>query len=341
MSLNIPDTPDTHPLVLSGIVFKKSTGIYHVRSGERVVTCAISNRLRKVLIYPIADRSSIGHHRVVDVEDIQLVDPVAIGDEVVYTDAGNGCGLITEVRPRRTQLTRRAPGPKPLEQVVVANVDVVIPVVSAAQPKPRWGMIDRYLASAESCGVAAMVCVTKIDLLRPHQMDELMEVVEDYRRIGYSVLLTSSSTGEGIEMLRELLTGKLSALVGMSGVGKTTLLNAVQPGLGLRVSAVNVMLDKGRHTTTNLEMFPLDGGGYIVDTPGMKTFGLWDTDLDDVGLLFREIAPHIGQCKFGLDCQHETEPGCAVKAAVERGEISGRRYRNYLSIRDQPAAELK
>jgi ribosome biogenesis GTPase / thiamine phosphate phosphatase len=310
----------------SGVVHKKSTGTYMVQAGERMIPCAISSRLRKVLIMPTADRSSVPHQKVQEVHDIAAVDPVAVGDSVRFTDAGDGTGMITEVLPRKNQLTRRAPGTKPLEQIVAANVDQVIPVMSAAQPKPRWGMLDRYLAGAEACDIPALVCITKLDALKDRDVDEVMAVVEDYRRIGYEVLLTSAADGRGIDAFRDALAGKLSVLVGMSGVGKTTLLNAVQPGLGLHVGAINLNLDKGRHTTTGLEMFPLESGGSVVDTPGMKTFGFWEIHEDDMALFFKEMSGLVGMCRFGLDCRHDTEPGCAIKRAVESGAISQRRH---------------
>lgn len=338
MSLNIQS--ESSPVTM-GIVFKKSTGVYTVNAGGRSISCSISNRLRKVLLYPTADLSSNPHHRVQAVRDIQMVDPIAVGDEVTFMDAGDGSGMITEVLPRRSKLTRRAPGAKPLEQVIVANVDRVVAVLAAAQPKPKWGMLDRYLASAEACELPALICITKMDALKGKHVDEVMEVVEDYRRIGYPVVLTSAADGSGIEEVKAELAGQYSAFVGMSGVGKTTLLNAIQPGLGLRVGEINLNLDKGRHTTTGLEMFPLEFGGGVVDTPGMKVFGFWDVESQDVALLFREMQPYVGQCRFGLDCHHDTEPNCAIKSAVESGEISQRRYQSYLYIRQYMYAEEK
>jgi ribosome biogenesis GTPase len=325
----------------TGIVFKKSTGMYQVNAGERIIPCAISSRLRKVLIMPTADRSSVPHQKVQEVRDIASVDPVAVGDRVSFTDAGDGTGMITEVLPRKNRLTRRAPGKKPLEQIMVANVDQVIPVIAAAQPSPKWGMLDRYLAGAEACDIPVLICITKLDALKGRETDEVMEVVADFRRIGYSVILTSAADGRGVDEFRAALTGRTSVFVGMSGVGKTTLLNAVHPGLGLRIGEINVQLDKGRHTTTGLEMFPLEQGGGVVDTPGMKTFGFWDVEQDDMALFFKEMNSYVGLCRYGLDCRHDTEPGCAIKAAVAKGDISQRRYRSYLYIRDHIVASEK
>ncbi|MBC7870010.1 MAG: ribosome small subunit-dependent GTPase A [Chitinophagaceae bacterium] len=326
-----------------GVVFKKSTGIYNLNSEDgKTVVCTISNRLRKRLIYPERDESSLTWFRVVDVEDIQMVDPVAIGDQVIFTDAGDGTGVITEILPRKSQLTRRAMGSKALEQVIVANVDQIVTVIAAAQPKPKWNMLDRYLASAEASDIPATVVITKLDLVRGKKTErEIMDVADDYAAIGYTVLLTSAADGQGVGAVKQILAGKLSALIGMSGVGKSTLLNAIQPELGLKVGEINTNIDKGRHTTTHLEMFALDCGGSIVDTPGMKLFGLWNTESEDIPGLFREFAPYDGTCKFGASCTHAHEPGCAIKKAVEKGAISQRRYDSYIHLRDYIYAEEK
>jgi ribosome biogenesis GTPase / thiamine phosphate phosphatase len=303
------------------------------------VVCELSNRIRKQLIYPTADPGSL-HHRVKKVVELEHMDPLAVGDEVRYLLAEDGKGLIVELLPRRNKLTRRSAVPKPLhhgahpfEQIIVTNVDQVVCVMSAAQPEPKWNLMDRYLASAESAEIPALICITKLDLLEPSDR-YLMEAIGEYQQIGYAHVLTSSVSGDGIGEVRAHLLGRVSAMVGKSGVGKTALLNALQPGLGLRVKEVNQVTGKGRHTTTNLEMFPLDGGGAIVDTPGTREFGLWNFD-DDLALLFREMQPLVGRCRFGLDCQHDEEPGCAIRQAVMDGRISPRRYQSYLQLNQE------
>jgi ribosome biogenesis GTPase len=187
-------------------------------------------------------------------------------------------------------------------------------------------LLDRYLVSAEAAGLSSLICITKLDLGRTE--DGLLETAAEYRRIGYTVLLTSSVTGEGLAELRHAIQGKVSVLVGKSGVGKTSLLNAIQPGLGLRVREVG-RNTKGRHTTSHLEMFALDSGGALVDTPGIREFGLWDIYADELAEMFPEMRPLVGQCKFGLDCRHDEEPGCAIRKAVMAGEISPQRYKSY------------
>jgi ribosome biogenesis GTPase / thiamine phosphate phosphatase len=333
-----------------GTVHKKTLGHYFVHDHDREVVCTISSLLRRTLVYPIADPGSL-RPVVVGVKDIREVDPVAVGDNVTFVDAEDGKGVITDVAPRRTKLSRRAAGAKPIEQVLVANADQVIPMFSAAKPKPKWAMLDRYLVSAEAAGLDAVISITKTDLVH---VDDIGQELQTYRDIGYRVVLSSTVSGEGVDEMRDVLSGKSSVFVGKSGVGKTSLLNAVQPGLGLRVQETGGKTGKGKHTTTNLAMFALDGGGSIVDTPGMREFGLWnvkgagaDTDragtrradtasggrASDLASLFPEMRPYLGDCQFHSDCTHTHEPGCAVKAAVEAGAVTQPRYTSYQKLR--------
>lgn len=319
----------------TGIVFRKTLGHYTVRAEGRELDCVLSSLLHKQLIYPIADPTSL-RRRVVDVREIEHVDPIAIGDRVRFTDAGPERGMITEILPRLSKLSRPAtvPGQRVFEQVIVSNADLVVPVFSAASPTPKWGLLDRYLVTAEAAELPALILITKLDLLNGnHKLDAELEV---YRRIGYPIHMVSSHTGEGIEELKEFLHGKTSVLIGKSGVGKTSLLNAIQPGLGLRIKEVSKgELGKGRHTTTHLEMFDLDFGGRLVDTPGMREFGLWDISPDELAYLFPEMADMVGGCKFGLSCRHDSEPGCAIRRAVVDGAISPHRYKSYMNLRSE------
>jgi ribosome biogenesis GTPase len=295
----------------------------------------LSSLIHKQLIYPIADPTSLPH-RVQEVHEIDHVDPVAIGDRVRYVEAGDGTGMIVEILPRDSKLSRPAPvpGQRVFEQVIVSNADLIVPVFSVANPTPKWGLLDRYLVSAEAAELPALIVINKLDLAWKHPgFDEEIEV---YRRIGYRVLLVSAATGEGVEQLKQALQGKQSVLVGKSGVGKTSLLNAIQPGLGLRVKAVSQgELGKGRHTTTHHEMFELEFGGTLVDTPGIREFGLWDIHAEELAYLFPEMAEHVGRCKFGLSCQHDTEPGCAIRKAVMAGTVSPYRYQSYMNLRGE------
>jgi ribosome biogenesis GTPase len=335
MHSDVTNMYDGRPTFI-GVVYKKTIGNYTVHTDGQVLPCELSNRIRKQLIYPTADPGSL-HHRVQKVVELEHMDPLAVGDEVRYIVAEDGKGLIIELLPRRNKLTRRSAVPKPLhhgahpfEQIIVTNVDQVVPVIAAAQPDPKWNLLDRYLASAEAGDIPSLICITKLDLVKDRE-DELLEALQEFSKIGYRYVLTSSVTGEGIAEIKSALGGRLSALVGKSGVGKTALLNTLQPGLGLRVKEVNQATGKGRHTTTNLEMFPLEGGGAIIDTPGTREFGLWDFE-DDPAYLFKEMRPYLGKCRFGLDCQHVDEPGCAIRKAVMAGQVSPRRYQSYLQL---------
>lgn len=318
-----------------GIVFRKTTGHYNVHADGREIDCVVSSLLHKQLIFSTADPTSL-RRTVQEVRELDHVDPVAIGDRVRYVDAGNNSGMITEVLPRRSKLSRSAtmPGQRVFEQVIVSNADLIVPVFAAASPTPKWGLLDRHLVSAESSDLSSLIVINKIDLAWKNP--SLKEELEIYRRIGYPVLSVSAVTGEGVEELKHFLKDKLSVLVGKSGVGKTSLLNAIQPGLGLRVREISQgELGKGRHTTTHLEMFQLGFGGALVDTPGIREFGLWNITGEELAYLFPEMADYVGQCKFGLSCHHDSEPSCAIRKAVMAGEISPYRYKSYLHLREE------
>jgi ribosome biogenesis GTPase len=313
-------------------VLKKTLGTYFVKTEEkgdgRLVACAISSTLRKHLVYPFADPSS--RRPTVDrVESVKVVDPVAIGDMVRFVDAGEGHGMIVEVLQRRNKLSRRAAGPRPDEQVIAANVDQVVTVVAARQPKLKLSLLDRYLADTEAADIPAVICVTKMDLADEQSLRDEMRL---YQEIGYQVIVTSTVTRKGLEECKEMLRRKDSVLIGKSGVGKTSLLNALQPGLGLRVKEVSGATGKGKHTTSHLEMFELDFEGCVVDTPGMREFGLWNSDGIELAALFPEMRSYLGKCRFRADCRHHHEPGCAIKDAVEEGSIAESRYESYLRM---------
>ena len=332
-----------------GVVFRKTLGHYMVHANGRELDCSLSSLIHKNLVYSTADPTSM-RTRVQEVREVEHVDPIAIGDRVRYVDAGQNrgmiplastnskeaSGMITEVLPRLSSFSRTAavPGGHAFEQVIAANADQIIPIFAAASPTPKWGLLDRYLIAAEAATLPSLIVVTKLDLAWKNR--ELDEDLEIYRKIGYPIMQVSSNTGEGIEELKSLLQGKMSVLVGKSGVGKTSLLNAIQPGLGLRVKEVSAgELGKGRHTTTHYEMFGLDFGGTLLDTPGMREFALWDIHPDELADLFPEMAGYVGQCKFGLSCQHDREPGCAIRKAVMAGEVNPYRYKSYMNLRGE------
>ena len=325
---------------LQGIVIKKTTGQYDVHTAGRTITCVPPKHSQKESA-PSGKNSRRGDKKAFRA-GADAIETIAIGDVVRFIEVPGRPATIIDVLPRQSRLSRRAvvTGSQLVEQVIVANVDQVVPVFAAARPAPHWNMLDRYLVAAESHNLPSLICITKLDLVQSEggQIDEeILDAMEEYRRIGYTVHLVCAETGEGIDGLREALHGRTSVMVGKSGVGKTTLLNALQPGLGQKVNAVSEgKLGKGRHTTTHLEMFPLDGGdGAIVDTPGVREFGLWDVDPDEMALFFPEMAPYVGRCRFGLGCAHDDEPGCAVRKAVVAGAISPRRYQSYMRLKQE------
>ena len=263
-----------------------------------------------------------------------LTNPVAVGDRVTIRLEPDETGLITEIHERKNKLTRRAAGRRVgLENVIAANLDAAWVIQSIRQPKINPGFLDRFLVMAGSFEIPAGVVFNKKDLLRPGDREVVGRLRRLYADLGYPVLMTSAQTGEGVDVFGEALLGRTSVVAGPSGVGKSSLLNAVEPGLGLRTSEVSQKTQKGRHTTTNAALYALEGGGFVVDTPGIREFGLVDLEPDELAYYFVEFRPFLGECRFP-NCVHDHEPGCMVQAAMEAGEITEGRYYSYLSLLD-------
>jgi len=304
---------------LEGVVIKSHSGFFTVKTDEGEFVCQIPGRLKF---------------------ERKLTNLVAIGDRVTISPLPDNKGMIESVAERESVLSRARPaaGVRSLdaerEQVLVANPDPVVFVFAVARPAPSLRMLDRFLVVAEMNELPAVICANKIDLVEPGEAQALFGL---YEQIGYPVLYTSAKTGAGIDELRDQLTGKISVLTGPSGVGKSSLLNALQPGLGLQVRSVSESTEKGLHTTRNAEMFPLEGGGYVADTPGIRGLALFDVEPEELDGYFREIAPLVSQCQFS-DCTHTHEPKCAVKAAVADGRVSAERYDSYLRLREEHEA---
>ena len=250
---------------------------------------------------------------------------VATGDRVWIRPAANDEGMIERVEPRHGLLTRASRG---REHVLVANVDQVVIVMALLEPDLKQHLIDRYLASAAQGGIAPIVCLNKADLVHPEPFQSLVGL---YSQLGIPAFLTSAITGQGIDRLRLRLHGRQTVFAGQSGVGKSSLLNAIEPGLGLRVREVSDVNQKGRHTTTTADLIKLDFDGWVVDTPGIRQFELWDIIPEEVEGFFPEMRPLVPLCAFP-DCTHTHEERCAVKRAVERQQISAARYTSYLGM---------
>jgi ribosome biogenesis GTPase len=294
----------------TGIVLQARSGRHSVEDGDGVAYCQVRGRLKQQKLY---------------------TDLVAAGDMVHWRPTRPGRGVIEEVLPRETQLSRLRPGPQrvPIEHVIVANPDQAVFIFSVREPSPRTRMLDRLLVLAENNDLPAIICANKIDLL--DEADGYREIFGIYEQVGYSVIYTSARTGQGVDRLRDLLTGKLSVLSGPSGVGKTSLLNVIQQGLGLKTQQISDATGKGRHTTVSARLWPLDGGGYVADTPGLREAGLWDIEPEEVAWHFVEMRPYLSDCRFST-CTHTHEPDCAVKMAVQAGAISEMRYDSYCRL---------
>lgn len=310
---------------LTGLVIKSISGFFTVRTEAGDIVCQIPKRLK----YEIQQRQKT--------EDEKYTDIVAVGDQVTIEPTDDETGQIVAVAERHHVLSRTRPAPatrKALldrEQVLVANPDQVVFVFSIKDPEPSLRKLDRLLVITERQDIPTVICVNKIDLVEPGEAQALFRV---YEEIDYLVIYTSVATGAGIDALREQLRGKLSALAGSSGVGKSSLLNAVQPELGIKVGAVSAATTKGMHTTRHTELIPLDVGGYVADTPGIRGIALFDLEPGEMDGYFREIAPLVADCQFS-DCTHVHEENCAVLAAVASGSIAPERYDSYLRLREE------
>lgn len=303
------DNSVNHNQYRRGRVIKSQSGFYHVQTDDGLVVCRLRGRLKK---------------------GRRMGDIVAVGDWVWVSLLPDGTGMIEEVEERVRMFSRMAPTPRgEYQQVIIANPDQAVLVFACTHPEPRLRMLDRFLIIAEEADVPTLIVFNKVDLLG---VQDARRRYGYYQDIGYDVLFTSVKQRIGLDELKEKMVGKTSVLVGPSGVGKSSLLNAIQPGLGLAVREVSKATRKGRHTTVVREMFPLDGGGYVADTPGLKALALWDIEPEEVDGYFPEMRTLVAQCQFS-DCTHYHEPGCAIKKAVEQGQIHPERYESYLRLR--------
>lgn len=301
--------PSAAPASLPGVILRARSGFYTVRTDDgRDIECRLRGRVKK---------------------DRQATDLAVIGDRVTISLLDETNGMIEEVAPRHSRFSRRQPGPRGSwkEDMLVANVDQVLVVFACANPMPHLRMLDRFLVVAEHNEVPAVVVANKVDLVG---IEPARTTFGLYERIGYRVHYVSAREEMGIDELADHLAGRTSVVTGPSGVGKSTLLNAVQPGLRIDTGDVSGAVNKGRHTTTMAELHPLEraGDGYVADTPGLRELGLWRIPPEELPWCFPEFVRYLGACAFN-DCRHLEEPRCAVRAGVASGEIPAERYDSY------------
>ncbi|MEM8732625.1 MAG: ribosome small subunit-dependent GTPase A [Planctomycetota bacterium] len=254
---------------------------------------------------------------------------LAAGDMVAFRPEGGNQGVILTIGPRKGVLSRTSRGKR---HILVSNVDLVVIVASAADPDLKPHLIDRFLVTAEQAALEPLIVINKCDLIEPA---ELMPLVGVYSQLGYQVILASAERGWGIDHLRHIVANRQSVFTGQSGVGKSSLLNGIQDGLGLRVQEISSDNRKGKHTTTTSELIPLEAGGYLMDTPGIRQLELWDVAPEEVAGLFRDIRPYVNHCRFP-DCTHIHEVDCAVLEAVADNRIDPRRYNSFAYLVEEP-----
>jgi len=295
----------------NGVVVKGTGGIWVVRteSGE-TVEASLRGRLKK-------ERN----------DKLKLT----VGDDVVLERDEHSAWAISEILPRRSQLARRLPGEGRGERIVVANIDQVVVVFAAANPEPHVRMLDRFLVIAEGNDLEARVVINKIELV---DLAETQQRFADYLRAGYPLHFTSVKQRVGLDELHDALAGRTSVLSGPSGVGKSSLMNSMYPGLNLRVGEISESVNKGRHTTVGAILHPLPDAGYVVDTPGLREVGMWGMPSTHLDECFPELRPYLGKCRFN-DCTHLGEPGCSVVGAVDAREVSRERYESYAKLRSE------
>ena len=297
----------TNETKLQGLIIKAQSGFFTVETGQGFIVCQLRGKLK---------------------QGRATGDIAALGDKVWITVLEDGSGVIEEVKERKQAIVRLDPRPQgEYQQVLLANADQAVFVFACAHPKPKLRMLDRFLVVAEKQGVMPIIVANKVDLV-----DDPKEIFGMYEDIGYRVIYTSTQTNEGIDALKSALAGKISALAGPSGAGKSSLLNVLHPKLDLEVGEVSQAMKKGTHTTVTREMFALEGGGYVADTPGWKSLALWDTEPEEMEAYFPELRDLVQDCQFS-DCTHTHEPKCAVLAAVKDGRVHPERFDSFLRLR--------
>lgn len=295
---------------MRGLIVRSQSGFYTVQTESRILTCQLRGKIKK---------------------GPRLGDVASIGDWVEVKFHKDGKGVIEAIEPRRSMLCRSDPTPRgEYQQIIIANPDQAVFVFACSKPAPRFGMLDRFLVIAEKQTIPALIVANKTDTVG---IEEAQKLFGHYPELGYPVIYTSALLNTGIDELRDNLIGKISVFSGPSGVGKSSLLNAMLTGVNITTAQVSLATETGKHTTVYREMYPIPDGGYIADTPGLRTISLWDIQPEELDGYFPEFRKRVDGCQFN-DCTHDHEPGCAIKLALANGEIHPNRYRSYISIRN-------
>lgn len=297
--------------MLEGVVIKSTGSWYIVRSAGKLYNCRIVGKLR--------------------LGDLKSTNPIAVGDKVLFTLENQTEAQINEVLPRRNYVVRQSPRKKHNVHLIASNVDLAVLVVTITRPDIKTGFIDRFLMMTEPYDIPVLIVFNKWDIYKQKHMDHYNYLKSLYKGIGYDVIYASALTGDNLDLIKEKLKNKTSLISGQSGVGKTSLLNAIEPTLDLKTFEISEYTGKGQHTTTFAEMTPLSFGGDLIDTPGIKTLAFNHFEVLDVAHNFKEIFEASNACKYN-NCTHRNEPKCAVKELVENGSINEIRYNNYLQI---------
>ncbi len=334
------------PETLTGMVLNGTHGIYDVHTENGILRCTLRGKLKKafaqaqladsvakarphydkILTQPKAKRTATG-------ETATLAKPsrLSVGDYVKLRRLDANTGMIEEILPRQSELSRRDSGStdkKVLQQTLLANLDQAVLVFAVAQPNPHFAMLDRYLAICESAEIRPVICLNKADLPYEEYVERDAEL---YTRLGYQVIWTSIITNQGLDTLRDLLKDHMTLFTGPSGVGKSSLVNSIEPSMAIKTGLVSSVTGKGKHTTTGSQLYPLSNGGWLADSAGIRALAAWNIDPADLPLCYIEFRPYLGACVFS-DCTHIDEEGCAILQAVEDGVIDENRHKSYARL---------
>lgn len=334
------------PEILTGMILNGAHGIYDVHTEMGILRCTLRGKLKKAFAQShaataltkarprydkLSSQPKTKRSDIPETTALTTLSRLSVGDYVKLRRLDATTGMIEEILPRQSELSRRDSGStdkKVMQQTLLANLDQAVLVFATSQPNPHFAMLDRYLAICESAEIHPVICLNKADLPYEAYVERDAEL---YTRLGYQVIWTSIITSQGLETLRNVLKDRMTLFTGPSGVGKSSLVNAIEPGMAIKTGLVSHATGKGRHTTTGSQLYPLSGGGWLADSAGIRALSAWNIDPADLPLCYVEFRPYLGECVF-TDCTHIDEEGCAILQAVEGGVIHENRHRSYVRL---------